>query len=61
MSLFTIIIVVVVVGIVLFLINRFIPMDAKIKQILNWVVIIILIIWLLNAFGVLNYLKGIHI
>ncbi len=60
MPLLTIIIVLVVVGVVLFLINKYIPMDAKIKTILNWVVVIIVILWLLNAFHVLNFLKGIH-
>jgi len=60
MSLLTIIVVIVVIGIVLYLINRFVPMDGKIKTILNWVVVIILIIWLLKAFGLLDSLKSIH-
>lgn len=54
MSLLTIIIVLVVVGVVLYLINTYVPMDSKIKTILNWAVVIILIIWLLKAFGLLH-------
>lgn len=46
--LFTIIIVLVVLGLVLYLINTFIPMDAKIKQILNIVIVIAIVIWLLS-------------
>jgi hypothetical protein len=46
-----------VVGLVLWLINRFIPMDYKIKQILNIVVVIAVIIWLLKAFGLLSGIK----
>ncbi len=52
MSLLTLLLVIVVVGVILWLINSFIPMDSKIKMILNVVVVIILIIWLLKAFGV---------
>lgn len=52
MSLLTVLLVLIVVGIVLWLINAYIPMDAKIKNILNVVVVIVLIIWLLKAFGV---------
>jgi len=61
MNLLTIIILLVVVGVVLYLINRFIPMDAKIKTILNWVVVIILIVFLLKAFGVWTYLGRVSV
>jgi hypothetical protein len=54
---FAIIVVLVVVGILLWLINSYIPMDAKIKQILNIVVIIGIILWLLGVIGVFDYLK----
>lgn len=54
MSIINVIIVLIVVGIILWLINRFIPMDSKIKQILNVVVVIAVIIWLLKAFGLLG-------
>ncbi len=61
MSLLTIAIVIIVVGILLYCVNAYIPMDAAIKRILNIVVIVILVIWLLNAFGLIDYLKGVHI
>jgi hypothetical protein len=46
----------VVVGVLLWLVNSYIPMDAKIKRILNIVVVIVLVIWLLKAFGLLDAL-----
>lgn len=52
MSIISILIVIVVVGVLLWLVNSYIPMDAKIKTILNIVIVIILVIWLLKAFGV---------
>jgi 1-acyl-sn-glycerol-3-phosphate acyltransferase len=61
MDLLTIVIVIVIVGVLLWLVNSYIPMDGKIKQILNIVVVIALIIWLLSAFGVFHYLGGTHI
>ena len=56
-TLVNVVIILIVVGIILWLINRFIPMDYKIKQILNVVVVIAVIIWLLKAFGVWNGLN----
>ncbi len=61
MSLLTIIIVLIVVGVLLWLVNTYIPMDRKIKSILNAVVVIVVIIWLLQAFGLLNFLKSVHV
>ncbi|HEX2534230.1 MAG TPA: Thivi_2564 family membrane protein [Chitinophagaceae bacterium] len=52
MSLINIVIVLVVVGLILWLINRFIPMQSTVKSILNLVVVIVLILWLLRAFGI---------
>jgi hypothetical protein len=45
-----------VVGVLLWLVNSYIPMDAKIKRILNIVVVIVLVVWLLRVFGVWGYL-----
>jgi hypothetical protein len=56
-TLVNVVIILIVVGLVLWLINRFIPMDYKIKQILNIVVVIAVIIWLLKAFGLLSGIK----
>lgn len=54
MNLVSLVIVLIVVGVILYLINQFIPMDSKIKSILNIVVVIVVILWLLNAFGVFS-------
>ncbi len=61
MSLISLVVVLVVVGVILWLINSYIPMDAKIKKILNVVVVIVVIIWLLQAFGVLGNIRGLRI
>ena len=52
MPLLNVLLVIIVVGLLLWLVNRFIPMQSTIKMILNLVVVIVLIIWLLKAFGV---------
>ena len=61
MSLITVVVVLVVVGLVLWLINTYIPMDAKIKSILNVVVVIVVILWLLQTFGLLGSLGKIQL
>lgn len=57
MSLITIVVVLVIVGVVLWLINTYIPMAAPIKTILNVVVVVGVLIWLLSAFGLLGGLN----
>jgi bacteriorhodopsin len=54
MSLISVVITLIVVGILLYLVNNYIPMDGKIKNILNAVVVIAVVIWLLYAFGILG-------
>jgi len=61
MPLINLIIVLVVVGVILYLINNYIPMDGKIKRILNIVVVIVVIIWLLSVFGVIGSLNSIRV
>ena len=61
MPVLTILIVLIVAGVLLYLINRYIPMDAKIKSILNIVVVILIIIWLLKVFGILGSLSSIKV
>jgi hypothetical protein len=61
MPLINIVIVLIVVGILLWLINRFIPMQGTIKSILNAVVVICVVLWLLNVFGVLAWLPHIRV
>ncbi|HQR34968.1 MAG TPA: hypothetical protein PLK30_19685 [Blastocatellia bacterium] len=54
MSIITIIIVLVVIGLVLYLIENYIPMAAPIKTVLRVVVVLGLCIWLLNVFGIVH-------
>jgi hypothetical protein len=54
MPLISVIITLIVVGVLLWLVNSYIPMDGKIKKILNVVVVICVVVWLLYAFGVIN-------
>lgn len=61
MPLINVVIVLVVVGVILWVINSYIPMQSTVKKILNVVVIIAVILWLLSAFGVLGSLSGIRI
>ena len=61
MSLITLIIILVIVGVILWLVNSYIPMDAKIKKILNIVVVIAVILWLLSVFGLLPNITGIRV
>lgn len=55
MPLLTVVLTLIVVGVLLWLVNTYIPMDGKIKQILNVVVVIAVVIWLLYGFGVLGH------
>lgn len=61
MSLISLVLVLVIVGVALWLINRFIPMQSTIKTILNLVVVIVVILWLLSAFGIIDGLDTIRI
>ena len=61
MPLLNLIITLIVVGVLLWLVNTYIPMDRKIKSILNVVIIIAVILWLLSAVGILGNLSGIRV
>jgi hypothetical protein len=61
MPLINIVVVLIVVGVLLWLVNNYIPMQGSIKKILNAVVVIAVVLWLLNAFGVLSSLSRIHV
>jgi hypothetical protein len=61
MSLISLVITLVVIGVLLWLVNTYIPMDGKIKTILNAVVVICVVIWLLFAFGILNHSGDIRV
>jgi undecaprenyl pyrophosphate phosphatase UppP len=60
MPLVQVVVALVVVGVLLWAINNFIPMDDKIKQILNIVVVVMVVLWLLQVFGIFSG-TGIHI
>ena len=61
MPLINLVIVLVVVGVILWVINTYIPMQSTIKKILNVVVVIVVIIWLLSVFGLIGNLSTIRI
>ncbi|WP_373509988.1 Thivi_2564 family membrane protein [Thiocapsa sp.] len=61
MNLINVIVVLVVIGVILWLINNYIPMDGTIKKILNVVVVILVLLWLLSAFGLIASLPGVRI
>jgi hypothetical protein len=54
MPLITVVLTLIVVGVLLWLINTYVPMQATIKKLLNIVVVIVVVLWLLYAFGVIN-------
>ena len=60
MNLIQVVEVLVVVGVLLWLVNRFIPMQSSIKSILNGVVVIAVVLWLLNAFGLFHSLSRVR-
>ena len=61
MPLIHLVITLVVVGVILWLINNYIPMQATIKKILNAVVIVVVVLWLLSAFGLIGPISGLRI
>ena len=61
MPLIHVVVVLVVVGVILWLINSYIPMAGSIKTILNAVVIIVVVLWLLSVFGLIGELSSIRV
>jgi len=61
MPLIQILLALIVVGVLLWLVNRFIPMANSIKSILNAVVVIAVVLWLLNVLGLFHSLSNIHV
>jgi predicted membrane protein len=61
MPLIQIVLLLIIAGVVLWLINQYVPMAASIKSILNAVVVVAVIIWLLNGFGLLSTNPKIHL
>jgi len=61
MPLIQILLVLIVVGVLLWLVNSYIPMQSTIKGILNAVVVIVVVLWLLNVFGLFHSLSNIRV
>jgi hypothetical protein len=61
MPLLQVVLALIVVGVLLWLVNRFIPMQGTIKSILNAVVVICVVLWLLNVFGLFHYVSNIRV
>ncbi len=61
MPLIQLVIALVVVGVLLWAVNTYIPMDSKIKNILNIVVVVVVVLWLLQVFGVLSGMGNIRV
>lgn len=61
MPLLHVLIILIVVGVLLWLVNSYIPMQATIKKILNAVVVIAVVVWLLNVFGLMDSVLNIHL
>jgi len=61
MPLLNVVLTLIVVGVLLWLINTYIPMQSTIKKILNVVVVIVVVLWLLYGFGVISSSGDIHL
>jgi hypothetical protein len=61
MSLISLVVVLIVVGVLLWLVNTYIPMAQPIKTIINVVVIIAVVLWLLSAFGILGDANAVRV
>ena len=61
MPLINILVILIVVGVLLWLVNNYIPMDGKIKRILNVVVVVVVVIWLLQVFGIIGSIDAIRV
>lgn len=61
MSLISLVVTLIVVGVLLWAVNEYIPMDAKVKRLLNIVVMIVLVLWLLSAFGLFSHFGHVRI
>jgi hypothetical protein len=61
MSLIGLIVVLIVVGVLLYLVNTIIPMDAKIKMIINVLVVLVVCLWLLQEFGLIGSINNVRL
>lgn len=61
MPLLSIVLTLAVIGVLLWLLNTYITMDPKIKNIINIVVVFAVILWLLSAFGLFGYMNNVKV
>jgi len=61
MPILNILLVIIVAGVILWLVNSYIPMQRTLKNILNIVVVILVVVWLLNVFGVLGDMRNLRV
>ncbi|MGC1952102.1 MAG: Thivi_2564 family membrane protein [Gammaproteobacteria bacterium] len=61
MGLIQLVVVLVVLGVLLWAINAYIPMDATIKKIVNVVIILVAVLYILSAFGILGSMSGLRV
>lgn len=61
MDLISLIVTLIVIGVLLWLVNSYIPMDHKIKRILNIVVVVAVVVWLLNVLGLMDSIRGVRV
>ena len=61
MPLIQLVVTLIVVGVLLWAMNTYIPMDPKIRQIINLVVVVVVVLWLLRVFGLIDYARGIRV
>ena len=61
MGLFELFLIIIVIGIVVYCVRKYIPMDAEFKQIILVIGVIAVVFITLSAFGVIDYLRGIHV
>ena len=61
MPLISLLVVLIIIGVVLYLVNSIVPMDANIKTIINVLVLLVVVLWLLQAFGLLGPLSEVRV
>lgn len=61
MPLIQLAVILIVIGFLLWLVNHYIPMQGSIKSILNGVVVIAVVLWLVNVFGLLSYFSDFRV
>ena len=61
MPLIEVVVVLIVVGVILWLINTYIPMAGAVKSLLNAVVVIVLLVWILKVFGLWGYIANLRV